>query len=114
LGLAFFGLTSDNFQLVGEIKASIYRQIHLICFHGQGGYSWPIVYDMPLYLRRFIFNEIKTYHEEQNEQTNKQSSSSNTKVINPSLRLNTPPSNPSTTKSPSKKEVKIPIQVQYK
>jgi hypothetical protein len=32
---------------------------------------------MPLYLRKFIFNEIKIYHDEQNEQSNKNSSTVN-------------------------------------
>lgn len=111
LGLTFFGLTSNNPQQISEIRASIYRQIHQICFYGQGGYSWHVVYNMPLYLRKFIFNEIKTYHDEQNEQANKRSSSSNKKVITPQPQRSN--SNPPKTSSP-KKEVKVPVRVQYK
>lgn len=116
MGLVFFGLTSDNPQQTSEARASIYRQIHQICFHGQGGYSWPVVYNMPLYLRRFIFNEIKSHYEEQNEQSSKHSGSSNKRTISPSaLPPKSAPKNPQPSKSPSpKKEIKVPIRVQYK
>lgn len=64
LQLAFFGLRIDT---VPEARAAIFTQIHEICFHGQGGYDWNTVYNMPLWLRRFTFNKIKEYHEKQNE-----------------------------------------------
>ena len=44
---------------------SIYRQIHQICFHGKGGYDWHTVYNMPIWLRRFTFSEIKKYYDEE-------------------------------------------------
>jgi hypothetical protein len=63
LGLSFFGLTSnDN---TAQVKLAIYKQIHQICFFGKGGYSWPVVYNMPVYLRRFVFNEMKQFYEEE-------------------------------------------------
>ena len=64
LGLAFFGLTSNT---APEFRLAIFKQIHEIVFHGQGGYDWDTVYNMPLWLRRFTFNEIRTYYEQQNE-----------------------------------------------
>lgn len=87
-GLTFFGLTSDNLEEIAEAKVNIYRQIHQICFHGKGGYSWPVVYNMPLYLRRFIYNEIKTFYEEENK-TTKTPKSPNQKVIHPGVPNNT-------------------------
>jgi hypothetical protein len=75
LGLSFFGLTSNDNP--SQVKLSIYKQIHQICFFGKGGYSWPIVYNMPVYLRRFIFNEIKQFYDEEksaNEKAMKKSS----------------------------------------
>ena len=78
-GLTFFGLTFNQPEQIKEYKFDLYRQIHQICFHGKGGYSWPIVYAMPSYLRKFIFEEIKNHYEEENK--NSSSNSPNTKVL---------------------------------
>ena len=56
LDLAFFGLTSENIPI---IRANLFSQIHEIVFHGQGGYDWETVYNMPVWLRNFTFNKIK-------------------------------------------------------
>lgn len=63
MGLSFFGLTSID--QAAKAKLAIYKQIHQICFFGKGGYSWPVVYDMPVYLRRFIFEEMRQFYEEE-------------------------------------------------
>ena len=62
LGLTFFGLTSDT---VAETRAAIFQQIHQIVFHGKGGYDWETVYTMPIWLRRFTFNEIQKFYDEE-------------------------------------------------
>jgi hypothetical protein len=62
LGLAFFGLSYDN---APESRAAIFTQIHQIVFHGKGGYDWHTVYNMPIWLRRFTFNQISQYYEDQ-------------------------------------------------
>ena len=43
-------------------------------YHGNGGYDWQTVYNMPIWLRRFTFQEIADYIEKQN---NHESSNSN-------------------------------------
>jgi hypothetical protein len=65
LGLAFFGLTSD---IAPQARAAIFTQIHEICFHGQGGYDWHTVYNMPVWLRRFTFNKIQEHYTKEKEQ----------------------------------------------
>jgi len=60
LGLAFFGLSSDH-------RSSIFSQIHQIVFHGNGGYTWNDVYNMPIWLRKFTFQEIKDFFDKKNE-----------------------------------------------
>jgi hypothetical protein len=70
---------------IGAVKRSIYKQIHQICFHGKGGYSWPVIYNMPIYLRRFIFSEIKEFYDEQNKEN----------TMDPSKNLSSQPSSPS-------------------
>ena len=63
LQLTFFGLTP-------EYRASLFIQIHEIVFHGQGGYSWDTIYDMPIWLRNFTYNKIKEFHEKKNTPKN--------------------------------------------
>ena len=62
LGLTFFGLTQSN---ISETRLAIFSQIHQIVFHGKGGYDWNTVYNMPIWLRRFTFNELIKFYEEE-------------------------------------------------
>ena len=88
LGLAFFGLTSE---VAPQFRAGVFKQIHEIVFHGQGGYDRNTVYNMPLWLRKFTFNEIKTYHEKQNEAVKNQNKDPKQKsLIKPDGTVNTP------------------------
>jgi hypothetical protein len=67
LDLTFFGLTSE---IVPQVRANLFSQIHEIVFHSQGGYDWGTVYNMPIWLRKFTFHKLKEYYEKQNEETN--------------------------------------------
>ena len=67
MDLTFFGLTSD---IVPQARASLFTQIHEIVFHGNGGYNWDTVYNMPTWLRKFTFNKLKEHYESQNKQNN--------------------------------------------
>ena len=67
MDLAFFGLTSE---IVPQVRANLFSQIHEIVFHGQGGYDWDTVYNMPIWLRKFTFNKLKEHYESQNESQN--------------------------------------------
>jgi len=64
LDLTFFGLTSD---LASQARLSLFSQIHQIVFHGKGGYDWNTVYNMPIWLRKYTFNEIKKHYDEEQE-----------------------------------------------
>lgn len=59
--LAFFGLTLEH-------RKYVFDQIHQIVFYGNGGYSFTEVYELPIHLRKYIFHQIKEYHESQNKQ----------------------------------------------
>lgn len=63
--LTFFGLTSSY-------RVYVFSQIHEIVFHGNGGYDWDTVYNMPLWLRKFTFEKIKEHYEKQQEEIDKQ------------------------------------------
>jgi hypothetical protein len=89
LGLAFFGLISDN---IAPARASLFNQIHQIVFHGKGGYDWHTVYNMPVWLRRWTFNEIKTHYEEEKDavENSKKNNGGKQTVINPDGVIKTP------------------------
>lgn len=78
MGLTFFGLTSTSAK---DYRVKFLTQIHEICFYGQGGYSWPVVYDMPLWLRKFTYAKIKEHYDKQSEIMKKQSSNPNSKEV---------------------------------
>ena len=61
LELPFFGLTP-------EYRASLFTQLHDICFHGKGGYSFETVYEFPIWLRRFTHRTMLEWYEKENKQ----------------------------------------------
>jgi hypothetical protein len=78
LGLAFFGLRYNN---VAETRAAIFTQIHQIVFHGKGGYDWHTIYNMPIWLRRFTFQQIYNHYEDENSNKQQSSSKPGTKTV---------------------------------
>ena len=59
----FFGLTSEE---IPEFRKNLFKQIHEIVFHGKGGYDWLTIYNMPIWLRKFTFNEINEFYKKTN------------------------------------------------
>jgi hypothetical protein len=45
--------------------------IHDIVYHGNGGYDWHTIYNMPIWLRTFTFNKIRTFVEQRAEEQEK-------------------------------------------
>ena len=117
MGLSFFGLTYDLNQ-INESKLALYKQIHQICFHGKGGYDWHTVYNMPINIRKFIFNEIKQFYEEENKANSNtkknQPPNSNTKVIHPGLNSHPQPTRSTSPPKKGQQKINVPIKVQYK
>jgi hypothetical protein len=64
LGLTFFGLTPEH-------RLNIFTSIHEIVYHGNGGYDWETVYNMPIWLRRFTFQKIQDWFNKQNAEIEK-------------------------------------------
>lgn len=51
-------------------------------FHGQGGYDWNTVYNMPIWLRKYTFAKIKDYYDRKNDnQKSKSLGNKNTKTL---------------------------------
>lgn len=42
--------------------------IHEIVFHGNGGFDYYTVYNMPIWLRKFTFKEIQDHFNDQQKQ----------------------------------------------
>lgn len=82
--LPFFGLTP-------EYRSNLFSQIHEIVFHGQGGYDWGTIYDMPIWLRNFTFKKLEEYYNKQNEAQNK----ANNQLKNDPKQISRPNINPS-------------------
>ena len=61
-------------------RASLFRQIHEIVFHGNGGYDWHTVYNMPIWLRIFTFKTIQEHMEKINEERKAASGQASTKA----------------------------------
>jgi hypothetical protein len=86
--LAFFGVTPEN---AAQTRVAIFTQIHEICFHGQGGYDWNTVYNMPVWLRKFTFNKLQEYYKNEKEQIeNTQNGGNKKNLIDPSGKINAP------------------------
>ena len=64
LDYRFFGLTLSNSP---EFRKNLFTQIHNIVFHGNGGYDFGTVYNMPIWLRKFTFKQIDDYNTEANK-----------------------------------------------
>jgi hypothetical protein len=76
---AFFILTSEE---VIRYRKNLFTQIHEIVFHGQGGYDWETIYNMPIWLRKFTFDQINTfYSKKQQQQQEQQPKNSNQKTV---------------------------------
>jgi len=45
----------------------VFKEIHEIVLHGKGGYDWSTVYNMPLWLRKYTFHEIKQFYEKESD-----------------------------------------------
>ena len=89
MGLTFFGLTSNT---APQARAFLFSQIHQIVFYGKGGYDWHTVYNMPIWLRRWTFNEIKTHYEEEKDavENPKKNKGGKQTVINSDGTIKTP------------------------
>lgn len=86
----FFGLTPKEAK---KLRFNLFQQIHEIVFHGKGGYDWHTVYAMPLWLRKFTYNQISDFYSKEKQAIQKASSpeKSNQKtLISPDGKINTP------------------------
>lgn len=63
LVLAFFGLSLNN---APEVRKDLFLQIHDICFWSQGGYDFNTVYNLPIWIRKFVLAQLKSHYDKTN------------------------------------------------
>jgi hypothetical protein len=69
---------------------NLFSQIHQILFHGKGGYDYDTIYNMPIWLRKFTFNEIKKFYEEEKKAAEGNTPQNQTNLVGPDGKVNTP------------------------
>jgi hypothetical protein len=82
--LSFFGL---SLEIAGQYKKHLKEEIHEIVFHGQGGYDWETVENLPIWVRKMVFDKMKKFYTKQSESSQPQSSTQTT-LINPDGTVN--------------------------
>lgn len=87
MGLAFFGLTSTNAQ---EVRLNLFTQIHQVVFHGNGGYSWFDVYNMPIWLRKFTYSELQKHYDKEKQAIENSKNTNKKTLVDSSGKVNTP------------------------
>lgn len=87
MGLTFFGLTPNT---ASQQRINLFTQIHEIVFHGNGGYSWETIYNMPIWLRKFTFHRLQTYFTEQQEKVEEAQAGSKTTLIDSTGKVKAP------------------------
>ena len=88
MGLTFFGLTPNS---AGEIRKNLFKQLHSIVFHGKGGYDFNTIYNLPIWLRRFIYHEIDSHYKEERAAYKKaKEGKDQTTLIDSSGKINAP------------------------
>lgn len=72
----------------------LFTQIHEIIFHGNGGYNYNTVYNMPIWLRNFTFNKLKEHYQPSDnndvvEQSKQAMRTAQTDVATPKIQVPT-------------------------
>lgn len=90
LALAFFGLTTTN-EEIQQLRINLFSTLHQIVFHGKGGYDYDTVYNMPIWLRKFTYIELKKFYDAEKEATTASTKGKNsTNLVNPDGTVNVP------------------------
>jgi hypothetical protein len=96
-GLTFFGLTPSY-------RGDLFTTLHEIVFYGQGGYDYPTVYEMPIWLRKLTYNKILKHYEQNSAEKDQDSiveqnieTIKNANMISPPMSVKNASSRPTNT-----------------
>ena len=87
---------AGSLEIIQSYRISLFQVIHEIIFHGNGGYDYNTVYNMPIWLRKFTFKTLKDWYNQKAESSSK--SKNQIDIANPdkSQIPNSPTINPPT------------------
>lgn len=74
---------STFFGLQIEDRPIIFGEIHDLCYFGNGGFTPDIVYNMPVWLRKFHINKIIEYNKP--KESNDLNEATNNKILSPNI-----------------------------
>lgn len=63
------------------VRKSVFKQIHEIAFHGKGGYTWDVIYNMPIWLRNYTFKELNDFYESESKAYEKATKGDNSQTM---------------------------------
>jgi hypothetical protein len=72
--LTFFGLNYNNIK---EFRFNLFKKIHEICLGSNGAYGFEEVYNLPVFIKNFLFNELKKLYEATSNENNKKIDNNN-------------------------------------
>ena len=55
-------------QVFSSIRIKLFKTLHEIVFFGKGGYDFDTVYNLPIWLRNYIYHEMLEYYEKEAEE----------------------------------------------
>ena len=66
--------------------------IHQIVFHGKGGYDFQSIYNLPIWLRKYIYKEITDFYSEEKKNLENAKSGGKGKktLVSTDGKINTP------------------------
>ncbi len=66
--------------------------VHQIVFHGKGGYDFPTIYNLPIWLRKYIYKEITDFYSEEKKsmENAKAGKKGNKTLVSADGKVNTP------------------------
>ena len=67
---------------------NLFKQIHEIVFHGNGGFDWHTIYNMPIWLRKFTFSQIQKHYDDEKEANEKIQNGGKTTLMDSSGNVN--------------------------
>ena len=77
-------------EIAPQVRINLFTSIHQIIFHGKGGYDFSTVYNMPLWLRKFTYNEIQKFYKDEKEEYEKASGNNKSTLVSPDGKINSP------------------------
>ena len=69
----------DFFTLPPEYRIQLHEEVFNLAYYSQGGFTQDIVYNLPIYLRRFYIRKLVDIRNKENEQVEKAQASAKSK-----------------------------------